>query len=165
MAKTLYLVRHAQATWQPESADYDRELTAAGKSDAKWVSQKAQEKKIYPEIWLSSSAARTKQTLEIFQETLELHNPAAKFKKELYLAPVKSYLNEIEKFDDTFNSAIIFGHNPGIQELIEHLSNVFIVDVTTSTLYEIEFPEADSWVEISGGTGEIKQVITPEIVE
>lgn len=165
MAKTLYIVRHSQASWQQNEVDFDRSLTETGKMEAKWVSQKLKEAGIVPDIWISSSAKRAHETLEIFHENLVDFSPKIELKQELYHADVQTLLKTVEKIDNSYNSAIIFGHNPGLQEFIEYLSNVYIVDVATSTFYEIEFQNADQWMEISEGTGEIKQVIAPQLID
>ncbi len=61
--KKLYLIRHAKSDWDDESkSDFKRGLNERGQKDIFIMADKLKEKKIMPDLILSSSAKRAKLT-------------------------------------------------------------------------------------------------------
>src|SRR5210317_890621 len=61
----LYLLRHAKSSWENFVDDHSRVLEKKGKDDAITLASFIKDKKIQFDITLCSSAARTKETLDI----------------------------------------------------------------------------------------------------
>ncbi|HRG10817.1 MAG TPA: histidine phosphatase family protein, partial [Cyclobacteriaceae bacterium] len=58
--KILYLIRHAKSSWDnPKLEDFDRPLNKRGQKDAPRMAKRLKEKRITPDIMLSSPAERT----------------------------------------------------------------------------------------------------------
>lgn len=161
MGKSLFIVRHAQADWVNQNSDFDRPLTNSGLRDAKRVANLFRSCCSTPKIWLTSSAARTRSTARLFADILQVGTEYIQSRDNLYLGSVSAHLQAINEFNDQFSSAIIFGHNPGVSELIAYLCDTRYVDMETGTLAEVEFPDADIWAEISGGSGSPKRFLYP----
>ena len=60
----------------------------------------------------------------------------------------------VELFDDRWNHAMIFAHNPGITECQYQLTGYSINNIPTCGIAAIEL-DIDSWVEIAAGKGEL----------
>jgi len=59
--KTIILVRHAKSSWKdPSLDDFDRPLNKRGKRNAPFMGNKLKERKIMPDLILSSPAKRAK---------------------------------------------------------------------------------------------------------
>ena len=70
--KTLLLIRHAKSGWDdPSLSDIERKLTDRGKSDAKIMAKRLQERSIKIDACVSSTAKRAKKTAKIFMEEFE----------------------------------------------------------------------------------------------
>ena len=64
----LYLLRHAKSSWENFVDDHSRVLEKKGKNDAITLASFINDKKIQFDITLCSSAARTKETLDLIYE-------------------------------------------------------------------------------------------------
>ena len=150
--KTLYLVRHAKSSWSnPGLSDFDRPLNKRGQRDAPFMGELLREKKITPELVLSSPAKRTKKTaLEIIEK---LRYPTKKiiFKEEIYEASDNELLQFIQKLDEETKSAMLFAHNPGLTQLNNYLSDYYIDNIPTCGVVAIEFN--CKWSEIKKNIG------------
>ncbi|HQQ12358.1 MAG TPA: histidine phosphatase family protein, partial [Bacteroidales bacterium] len=61
--KTLYIVRHAKSSWDfPEVSDHDRPLLEKGKKRTRKIIDFLQKKKVKPDLIISSSALRARET-------------------------------------------------------------------------------------------------------
>lgn len=149
------LVRHGKATHGfSEKSDFDRKLTASGRRDATVMALKIKEKEFFPELLISSPAARALETAVQFAEVWA--SPADVIKRDIsiYEADTKSLLNVVVNIDDTLDKVALFGHNPGITDLANYLTGAEGPDMPTSAVVWIEFP-VEEWKYISQETGTI----------
>lgn len=164
----LFLLRHAQAEPIVNGAsDHDRGLTARGRRGAGRIAQAMRKAGLAPEVVLVSSALRTRQTLE------ELENapvwdewPNIDSLPQLYMATLPQLLNTIGDLPETVRSALIIGHNPGLQELALRLSAAGKPDAVTARLEEgyptatlSEFLVAGRWRQIAQGITSLKRLL------
>lgn len=147
--KTLYIVRHGKSSWEDEGLrDFDRPLNERGCSNAQEMAKRMESKKLFPEIIYTSTANRALSTARIFSEILSIEDHKIYLTEELYLASSDQIMDVIYSFDDSFNSVMIFGHNPGFTDLANKLSGLSISNLPTSGVLMIKF-EVDKWTEIS----------------
>jgi phosphohistidine phosphatase len=113
----LYLLRHAKSSWDdPTLADHDRPLAARGRRAAKVMAEHVRREGIAPELVLCSSSRRTRQTLTLIAPSLG-ESTRAEIKPELYAASAGDLLEALREMPDEVASAMLIGHNPGIQDL------------------------------------------------
>ena len=145
--KKVYLVRHAKSSWKDSSQDdFERPLNKRGKLDAPLMGAKLHDKKIVPDIILSSPALRAKTTAEIIAKKIEYKKEIV-YKKNIYEASASTLHKILTKIADKNRVAFLFGHNPSLNELAEKYIN-FNENIPTCGIVEIEF-DCDSWVDIS----------------
>ena len=65
---------------------------------------------------------------------------------ELYEGSSYEILNYINQIDDIYNNVLIVCHNPGITNLANYLSDVFIENIPTTGIVGFSFD--NSWKEI-----------------
>lgn len=149
--KTLYLARHAKSFWGDQSIpDFDRPLNKRGKRDAPFMGNVLKEKKVKPDLIISSPAKRTKKTaLEI---AAKLKYPESKiiYNEELYEASSNTILKVIKKIDDKIESVMIFGHNPGLTMLNNQISDFYIDNIPTCGIVALQLDK--KWSEIGKNT-------------
>ena len=86
------------------------------------------------------------------------------FDKSIYNS---SYLNLNEitnKIDNNLNSIAIVGHNPGLTNFSNYLTNNYIDNIVTCGIVKIEL-EIESWMEIVEGIGSKVFYIYPKMYE
>lgn len=155
MAKQLLIVRHAKSDWGNAGlADFDRPLNKRGHANAPEMAERLVKQQIVPELIVSSPALRALTTAKYFAEVWGIPSDSILQESEIYEANVKSLLTVITNFDNQFNQIALFGHNPGLTDLANYLSNGHIYNMPTSSVVIIEFP-FDNWEEISANTGKV----------
>ena len=122
--KTLYLVRHAKSDWGDEDlSDIDRPLNRRGYRDAHAMSNLMNEKKILPDLIITSPAIRAVTTALIFCRSFNLSFSDFVINPNLYGTGTKQYIESIAKIDNRYKSIMLFGHNPIISELANTLTS------------------------------------------
>ncbi len=138
--KTLYIVRHAKSSWKYLSVkDHDRPLKERGINDAHLVSKFLSKKITRPDVFISSSANRALQTGIIFCENFSYPMANLKISKQLYSFSDGYLIKTIRALDDSFNSAIIFSHDHGINTFVNKFGNKPIAHVPTCGVIGLEF--------------------------
>lgn len=153
----LHLLRHAKTDQHSETGkDFDRMLLPKGRKQCALMSSHLKDLGKIEELWCSS-AARTKETLNLIKSEINLPKPH--YYDELYLCSRQDYLERIwshSKKGDLF----IIGHNFGISDLASYLTDRHI-ELRTCGYICIEF-DTKNWNEISRGTGIIVDQFRPE---
>ena len=154
MEKRLFLIRHGKANHPlPGASDFTRTLAESGELDVRKMAEKLKLQELVPEILVSSSAVRALSTATGFAEVWK--SPVAiRTEPSIYEAEVRSLLKVVNSLDNEYKSAAIFGHNPGITELANYLSNVNIPNIPTSGVVIINFPIED-WKYLTFESGTI----------
>ncbi len=149
--KTILLVRHAKSAWgNPSLSDFERALTDRGKTDAKMMAKRVEERAIKIDALISSSAKRAKKTAKIFMKELKIDKKNLQLKDSLYEASVKDFYGAAENLNDIDNTVALFSHNPGITEFINSLDCQPVYEMPTCAIYALrintkywkDFPEA-----------------------
>ena len=143
--KTLYLIRHAKSSWDNHDiSDYERELNPRGKKDAPLMAMIIKEKKIIPDLIISSPAVRAITTAKIFAE--ELNYPIEKIEpiEIIYEAGIRELTDVIRSIDDVKTHVMIFGHNPGITTFSNLLGSEYISGMPTCSIVGLEL-NINSW--------------------
>lgn len=142
--KKLLLCRHAKSAWDnPFLNDHKRPLADRGMEDAPIMAQRLKRKNILPEKILSSDAKRAESTALITAENLGFPNNKIHFTSKLYHASATSVLSVIKDTPDQVETLFLFGHNPGLNDLIELLDGE-MDNLPTCGQFGFIF-EADNW--------------------
>ena len=145
--KTIYLVRHAKWYWGDQSTpDFDRPLNKRGKRDAPLMGDILNDKKIKPDLIISSPAKRAKKTAITIADKISYPKKKIVYKEELYEASINTIVKVLKKLDEKNNSVMIFGHNPGLTLFNNHISNRYIDNIPTCGVVTIETDK--KWNEI-----------------
>lgn len=145
--KKLYIIRHAKSSWEDTALDdFERPLNKRGKADAPFMGSKLHEKKVMPDIILSSPAARAKTTAEIIAHKVK-YSKEIVFNEDIYEATESTLHKIVTKIADKNSTLFLLGHNPSLNELAEYYIH-FNENIPTCGVVEIEF-DCDSWSEIS----------------
>lgn len=141
--KTLLILRHAKSSWKfPDLSDHDRPLNRRGKRDAPRMGKTLKERELVPDLVISSTATRAKDTASAVAKHSGYKGKRIRF-ESLYAAEPGAYLAVLRELTDNYQRVLIVGHNPGVEELIELLTGEIHI-VPTCTLAQIEF-DIEKW--------------------
>lgn len=139
--KTLYLCRHAKSSWADLGMeDFDRPLNDRGLRNAPHMAQTFKERGEPVDLIMSSPANRALTTAHFFAKNLKL--PAERFvqNKSIYHAERSALLRIVQELPDSAQRVMLFGHNPGFSELVQHLCDGGVGDLPTCGLVRIDLP-------------------------
>jgi phosphohistidine phosphatase len=160
--KTLYLLRHAKSSWKDEGLeDFDRRLSKRGCAAAKAMGEYLARHRIAPAQVLCSPAKRTRETLERLQDGIGRAVPV-RFEKVIYMAEASALLRRLRRLNDSLPSAMLVGHNPGLEQLAlglaaeqdGELRRQLQLKLPTGSLAIIE-TDVDHWADLKPGCGRI----------
>ena len=120
--RTLLLLRHAKSDYPAGVPDHDRPLNERGRRDApvagRWLTAHAPAL----DLVLVSSARRAQQTWQLASADLDVPG-VVRTEPRVYEASVSILLNVVRSIPETVQSALLVGHNPGLEELAELMAN------------------------------------------
>lgn len=149
--KTLYIVRHAKSSWEYSGIeDIDRPLKKRGIKDAHLISKFLSKNITKPDVFLSSSANRALHTAVIFCENFDYPLSNLKIRRQLYSFSDGYLVKTVKALDDSFNTAIVFSHDHGINTFVNKFGNIPLAHVPTCGVIGIQFEEKH-WKNIKKG--------------
>jgi phosphohistidine phosphatase len=161
--KTVLILRHAKSSWKvPDITDHDRPLNRRGKRDAPKMGRLLKEKELVPDLVISSTATRAKDTASAVAKNSGYKGKKIKF-ESLYAAEPADYLAVIREITDNYQRVLIVGHNPSVEELIEMLTGEIHI-IPTCTLAQIEFV-IENWAAILSKRtehGRLVEILRPD---
>jgi len=143
--KTLIVVRHAKSSWSDsDKDDHDRPLNSRGKKDAPEMAKRLQKRDIKVDLFVSSSALRAHTTARYFADEYDVSKKDILLEEKLYLAPAESYYEVLSALSDKHEVVAVFGHNPGITDFANTLSQVHVDDMPTCAVYAVA-ADTEEW--------------------
>jgi len=141
--RTLLVLRHAQTEdTRPGSKDSERRLTPDGERDAEQVGEHLRKQGIMIDTVLCSSAARTRQTLELLKLGDQLDSDRVQIADLFYNAGGDTLLNAVRELPDDCHVALLIGHAPGAPGLVHELTEPASSSSTAVASIESRFPAA-----------------------
>ena len=162
--KTLLLMRHAKSSWKdPGLTDHERPLKKRGRKDAKRMAKIIEEKDLYPDLILSSSAVRAVETVEVLVEHLGYENEII-YSDALYMGEPSDFIEALKTLDSDIEKVMIVAHNPGLEAYLQIIDGE-IESLPTSGLGHLVLSLED-WRELSFETmGKMVSIWTPKKLE
>lgn len=155
MSKHLFIIRHAKSDWSFEVDDIDRPLNARGFDNAPDMAQRLIGHGEPPLLLVSSPAKRALTTAQIFAEHLHTAVRDIRIDPRIYEAQPNTLLGIINEFDNRYDRAALFGHNPGLTLLANALADENIINIPTCGIVHIVFEGIRDWMFVSGGLGKL----------
>lgn len=146
-ARTLVVLRHAEAATVPGLADRERPLTARGERDARGAGEALAGLGLRPEVVLCSPALRTRRTAE-----LALPDADVRFEAGIYEAYPDELLELLRRSDPEVRTLVLVGHNPGVHELVLGLTGTDGGDGFPPGAFTVLETE-DEWIGLGAGRG------------
>lgn len=157
--KTLLLLRHAKSSWQDAGlADFDRPLNERGMLAAPFMGALMVREGLAPEIILCSPAERARQTALLVGQGRGM-NTEIRFEHRIYEASPRGLHQVVSELDDAYSSAMLVGHNPGVEGFISYLTGN-MESMPTAALAVTDL-QVGSWSTINDRCGSLRRIYKP----
>ena len=145
--KTLMLMRHAKSSWDNSLlSDYERPLNGRGRGDAPRMGRLLYNEDWLPDLIIASSARRAADTADLVALSAGYEGEIV-YTDNLYHGDPEDYIAAAKAADDSVDSILMVGHNPGIEELVVDLSgHAERMPTAALAVFEVDIP---SWQALS----------------
>ena len=152
--KKIILIRHAKSSWDnPWLGDHDRPLADRGKKDAPKMAKRLKKRGIHPDLIISSTALRAAETAKITAKELGYPEDEIFWEKNLFHASPHTILKYIHMQKDSKNTILVFGHNPGFNDLVIFLGGN-IENLPTCGQFGFKL-KSEKWADLKPETAEV----------
>jgi len=117
---TLYIMRHGKA--ENTSPDIHRHLSQQGQEDVLAMAKQLAAKNIKINHVVYSPAARAKETALLMCDGLNIASEQQFEDKRIYNAPLSVLQTVLSEVDESLETVLLVGHNPGLADLILSLT-------------------------------------------
>jgi len=161
--RQLTLIRHAKSCWNdPSLSDFERPLNKRGLRDLPALGERIVKFEFFPDLILSSGAVRAITTAESVGQSLEIPLEEIRAIPELYESCYETLLNVLQNQSDRYRHIMMFGHNPGIQDLGYFLTHDVLEKFPTAGLLHIHL-SITSWSELAESCGTLTRFDYPKL--
>lgn len=161
--KTLLLLRHAKSSWgDPSLADFNRPLNERGLRAVPRVGCELARRGVTPDKVLASPAQRTRETAELVSKAARLDAKIV-FDQRIYAASLARLLEVLRDATDADETILLVGHNPGLEELLAHLTGG-VLPMPTAALAKLDL-DVDSWRRIDAANAHLDWFVKPRDLE
>jgi len=161
--KTLFLLRHAKSSWKDETlADFERPLNRRGKRAAETMGDYFRSEGIVPELIVCSPAVRARETLELVSKAAKW-STEVRYDQRIYEASGMRLAEVVSQIDNDRKTAMLVGHNPGMEELLLLLT-AESVEIPTGTCAKIAV-KAGKWANAVDKRATLDWLVKPRELE
>jgi phosphohistidine phosphatase len=149
---TLIVLRHAKSDWSGGESDARRPLAKRGQKQApeagRWLAANAGP----IDLAVVSPATRARSTWDLAAAELDVP-PDTREDERVYAASSRELLDVVREIDERHGTIVLVGHNPGVEDLVEHLTGQW-VSMVTSALAVVDLP--GPWAGVAPGSGTLR---------
>ncbi len=148
MERTLVMIRHAKSSWvNPLQSDFERPLNDRGEKDAPKMGERLKKQNIIPDLIISSTAKRAKQTARKIAKAIGYTEEKILWYEKLYHCIPAVFEEVIYEIPNDVKTVFIVAHNPGITSFVNEFSPDFYTDnMPTCSIVGVRF-DSDEWNE------------------
>jgi phosphohistidine phosphatase len=112
-----------------------------------------------PSVIISSPAIRAKETAKLVKETAGFLADL-RFEESIYEGSTRTLLQVVSEVENSYETAMLVGHNPGIEGFIRLLTDD-LEPMPTAAVAVINLNIA-SWNDVVDGCGKVKSIFRPK---
>lgn len=165
--KLVYFIRHAKSSWEnPELPDHRRDLLDVGIKRTRKIAKWMINKKIVPDLIISSPANRAFRTAGIIAQFYDYPENKIVTVPTLYHGSSQHIMDTLYALPDTLKQVMIVAHNPVLTELVNSFleRDKKIFNLPTSSVAAVRF-DTDQWEQIELANNHVNFVITPKNIK
>jgi phosphohistidine phosphatase len=161
--KKIILVRHGKAEDETSDfSDFERSLTAKGKSVASQMAGRLLEKEKSLGVLISSPAFRALETALIFAREFGIRADKIILNNDIYFKlNYRNLPDIISTIDESTDTVTMFGHNPSFTEIADILSKEGCDSIPKTGIICISF-KIMTWSDLGRNKGKTEYFLKPE---
>jgi phosphohistidine phosphatase len=145
--KTLLLMRHAKSSWKESNiSDHDRPLNRRGKYDVPLMGKLLRDQKMNLDLIISSTALRAETTANLIAKAVRYKGKII-LDKSIYNAEPIDLLSILSNSSDEYNSILLVGHNPTMEETVQMITNSPEITMATCAIAHLTL-SIDTWTDL-----------------
>jgi phosphohistidine phosphatase len=153
-------MRHAKSSWKDAGMrDFERPLNERGRQSAPLMGRLLRRRKTLPDLVVSSPAERARETTALVTESAAVRAPV-RFDERIYEAAAATLLEVVAQMDESADTALLVGHNPGMEELIASLTGAQ-ERMPTAAVACVTL-DIEKWAKARAGAGRLEWVARPK---
>ena len=163
MSKKIFIYRHAKSDWGAKYGnDHERPLSDRGMKSAKLMGKLLVESKQLPELVISSSALRARQTVEI---SIKEGNwdCEVRIDEGLYYNGFREIFESLKLISSNYTSVMLVSHEPKCSSLCSYMIGGGEIVFSTAAMARIDY-NFYKWNEIKPGLGQLKWFQRPSFL-
>jgi phosphohistidine phosphatase len=142
--RSLHIIRHGKSSWDFENlSDIDRPLSPRGVDNAYLMARKLADRKVVPDLMLTSPANRALYTATIFARIMKVPFERIRITEGIYDGSADDLIGLIRRQDPSVSNLLLFGHNPAFTSLANSLMNHYIENIPTTGIVSLEYDLGD----------------------
>ena len=146
--KNLHIVRHGKSSWDFEDiSDIDRPLSPRGINNAYLMAKKLSERKVEPDLFITSPANRALYTSIIFARVLKFPYDQIQISDSIYMGYTDELIKLIQTLDNSVSTLLVFGHNPAFTALANQLMDKYVDNIPTAGIVSLGY-EIETWEQL-----------------
>ncbi len=164
--KRLHLLRHAKSSWEDRSLYHEeRPLAPRGTRASKRLAEHLARRGLGVDLVVCSPARRARDTLEPILDACGWE-AEVRVDPVVYGADAAQVLGLVQALPEEVASALVVGHNPGLQDLARRLASEgaalgkLAKKYPTGALASLEL-EAERWPDVDFGGGRLESFVRP----
>ena len=159
--KTILFMRHAKSAWGAQyHSDFERPLNARGQRDAPMMAAFLAQHHLLPQHIVSSPAQRARLTAEFIAREARFQGQLL-LDQRIYLASPAMLLDVIRDLPESVEVAMLVGHNPGMEDIIQRLGGG-AVRMPTAAIASMRL-YADAWADAQENRAYLQWLIKPKM--
>jgi len=161
--KQLLILRHAKSDWKTSfESDHERPLAKRGLGAARLMGRFLAKLDLAPDLILSSTAVRARQTAELATESGSWSCPMV-LCEEFYGSSATAELSVIQAQEAQHSRLLLTGHEPTWSELVGALTGGGKPRMPTAAMARIDLP-IDDWADLRAGLGTLSWLVSPKLL-
>lgn len=153
MPKNLILVRHGKSLYDDYiRTDSERHLAGRGYKEAEDAAIHCKKQDLRPGLLVSSPAIRAFSTALVFANEFGYPADHILLKSAIYEAGVPQLMYVIRELDDRAETVVLFGHNPGLTDLVNYLCGPVLYHLPTSGVASLQL-QINHWKDVDEKCG------------
>ena len=146
MERMLVMIRHAKSSWaNPLQSDFERPLNDRGLKDAPAMGKRLKTLNIIPDLIISSSARRTRETAGKLAAEVGYNTANIRWEEKLYHCIPSVFEELLYEVAADVQTLFIVAHNPGITEFVNMLAPGFSIENMPTCGIAGADAEAEEW--------------------
>ncbi len=161
---SLILFRHGKSDWDaPSYGDHERPLTERGREAAREMGRLLTATEQAPDLAVSSSAVRARDTLHLAAEAGAWRCPIW-IEDVFYEHSTRDVLKWIQRLDSKAERLLLTGHEPIWTDLASRLIGQAALKIPTAAMVRIDCA-IKHWSQLEFGRGELRWLLPPKLIQ